>query len=361
MLGLCLAVIATLKVNVTRSLISNQKEEQKMKKLYLTIAAMFFLASVANAAEVEVPKPKGNLNIQVGHPSTISLYDVPVPITNERLNKNGWNVKSVEFIRTDLNSQALAQGTVQMAVAQNLEPLRAIEKGSKVVFLMENNGGEFVMIAKKELKDCKAIDGKRFAIHGETSTISLATKIWLLNECKIKPTIMVIPGGENRVVALQNNQVDATLVQMSDWLNLDVQAPGRFHVVDTGGLFNISGASIWANTAWLAKNEEVATAYTAELLKTYRMIHANPKTFEAPLLKYVPDTQQKIVATTIKSYLEILRAWPQNGGDTTMLVDTIKFFTERGELKPGMEAKQIVNPKVLESALKIIGKIPGQR
>jgi ABC-type nitrate/sulfonate/bicarbonate transport system substrate-binding protein len=332
-----------------------------MKKLYLTIAAMFFLAAAVSAAEVEVLKPKGNLNINIGHPSTISLYDAPVPMTNERLNKNGWNVKDVEFIRTDLNSQALAQGTVQMAVSQILDPLRAIGKGSKVVFLMENNGGEFVMIAKKELKDCKAIDGKRFAIHGETSTISLAVKIWLLNECKIKPTIVIIPGGENRVVALQNNQIDATLVQMSDWLNLDVQAPGRYHVVDTGRLFNISGASLWANTTWLAKNEEVATAYTAELLKTFRMIHANPKTFEAPVLKYVPDTQKKIVGAAIKSYLEIVRAWPQNGGDTTMLEDTIKFFTERGELKPGMEAKQIENPKILVNALKIVGKIPGQR
>lgn len=332
-----------------------------MKRLYLTIAAMFFLTAVASAAEVEVLKPKGNLNINIGHPSTISFYEVPNQMTHERLNKAGWNVKSVEFIRTDLNSQALAQGTVQMAISQILDPLRAIQKGGKVVFLMENNGGEFVMIAKKELKNCKAIDGKRFAIHGETSTISLAVKIWLLNECKIKPTIVIIPGGENRVVALQNNQIDATLVQMGDWLNLDAQAPEKYHVVETGGLFNISGASLWANAAWLAKNEEVATAYVVEMLKTFRMVHANPKSMEAAVLKYVPDTPKKVVAPAIKAYLEIVRAWPPNGGDTTMLEDTIKFFTERNELKPGMEAKQIVNPKVLESALKTIGKVPGQR
>lgn len=332
-----------------------------MKRLYLTIAAMFFLTAVASAAEVEVLKPKGNLNINIGHPSTISMNEVPTQMTNERLNKQGWNVKSVEFIRTDLNSQALAQGTVQMAVSQILDPLRAIQKGGKVVFLMENNGGEFVMLAKKELKNCKAIDGKRFAIHGETSTISLAVKIWLLNECKIKPTIVIIPGGENRVVALQNNQIDATLVQMGDWLNLDAQAPGKYHVVDTGGLFNISGASLWANAAWLAKNEEVATAYVAELLKTFRMIHANPKIMEAAVLKYVPETPKTVVPPAIKAYLEIVRAWPSNGGDTTMLEDTIKFFTERGELKPGMEAKQIENPKILVNALKIVGKIPGQR
>src|SRR5262245_47746686 len=205
-----------------------------MKRLFLAIVAMFFLRALVNAAEVEVPKPKGNLNIQLGHPSTISFYDVPNEITHERLNKQGWNLKSVEFTRTDLNSQALAQGTVQLAVSQILDPLRAIEKGGKIAFLMENNGGEFVMIAKSEIKDCKGIDGKRFAIHGDTAPVALAGRLWLINECKIKPNVMIIPGGENRIVALQNNQIDATIVQLGDWLNLDSQKPGQFRIIETG-------------------------------------------------------------------------------------------------------------------------------
>jgi ABC-type nitrate/sulfonate/bicarbonate transport system substrate-binding protein len=332
-----------------------------MKRLFLTIVAMFFLRAVVNAAEVEVPKPKGNLNIQVGHPSTISFYDVPNEITHERLNKQGWNLKSVEFTRTDLNSQALAQGTVQLAVSQILDPLRAIEKGGKIAFLMENNGGEFVMVAKNEIKDCKGIDGKKFAIHGDTAPVALAGKLWLTNECKIKPNVMIIPGGENRIVALQNNQIDATIVQLGDWLNLDSQKPGQFHILETGNLFNISGASIWANTGWLEKNEPVATAYIAELLKTYRMIHANPKAAEAAFLKYAPDTPKQVVGTAIRSYLDVVRAWPQNGGDATLLDDTIKFFTERNELKAGMNPKQFVNTAILQNALKIVGKVPGQR
>jgi ABC-type nitrate/sulfonate/bicarbonate transport system substrate-binding protein len=332
-----------------------------MKRLFLAIVAMFFLRAVVNAAEVEVPKPKGNLNIQLGHPSTISFYDVPNEITHERLNKQGWNLKSVEFTRTDLNSQALAQGTVQLAVSQILDPLRAIEKGGKIVFLMENNGGEFVMIAKSEIKDCKGIDGKRFAIHGDTAPVALAGRLWLINECKIKPNVMIIPGGENRIVALQNNQIDATIVQLGDWLNLDSQKPGLFRIIETGNLFNISGASIWANTGWLEKNEPVATAYIAELLKTYRMIHANPKAAEAAFLKYAPDTPKQVVGTAIRSYLDIVRAWPQNGGDATLLDDTIKFFTERNELKAGMNPKQFVNTAILQNALQIVGKVPGQR
>jgi len=332
-----------------------------MNRLYFSFLTICFLATVAWAAEVAVPKPSGNLNLQIGHPSSISLFDVPTEMTHERLNKQGWSIKSVEFTRTDFNTQALAQGTVQMALSQVLDPIRVIQGGGKVAFLMENNGGEFVLIAKRELKDCKALDGKRFGIHGDTATTSLAAKLWLENECKINANIMVIPGGENRIVALQNNQLDGTLVQMGDWVNLDAQAPGKYHVIDTGGLFNVSGMGLWANSAWLAKNEPVAIAYIAESLKTFRAIHANPKIMEAAVEKYVPDTPKQTIAPGVKAYLEIVKAWPQNGGDTVLLEDTIKFFTARGELKPGIDAKQIVNSKSLDGALKIVGKVPGQR
>ncbi|MGN6718777.1 MAG: hypothetical protein ACTHLX_15450, partial [Candidatus Binatia bacterium] len=82
-----------------------------MKGIAFPILALFLFVGTARGAEVEVLKPKGNLEIKLGHPSSISLYDMPAVLTRERLNRNGWNVSSVEFTRTDLNVQALAQGT----------------------------------------------------------------------------------------------------------------------------------------------------------------------------------------------------------------------------------------------------------
>ena len=332
-----------------------------MKRVGLMMTMILFLATMASAAEVEVLKPRGHLEIKLGHPSTISLYDMPAIMTRDRLNANGWNVSSVEFTRTDLNVQALTQGTIQIANSQVMDPVRANLKGAKLLFVMENNGGEFLMIGKNEIKDCKDTDGKRFAIHGEAATTSLAAKLWLLNDCKVKPNIMVIPGGENRIVALQNNQIDATIVQLGDWLNLDAQAPGRYHVIKTGNLFNISGASFWANTDWLRKNEEVATAYFAEQLKTFRMVHANPRILEPVIAKNLPDMPKNIIAPAIKAYIEVVRAWPQNGGDTSILDDTVKFFTQNGELKSGVNTKEMVEPKILASALSKVGRVPGAR
>jgi NitT/TauT family transport system substrate-binding protein len=344
-----------------------------MHTLFRTIGAMFLVAvvlrpptllgadsSVVKADEIKISQPSGNLSLKIGHPSTIGFYDVPTEMTQERLNKQGWKIESVTFTRTDLNIQALSQGTVQMSIALSIDPLRAIEKGGKIKWIMENTPGEFVMIAKKEIGKCENLTGSRFAIHGETSGTSVAAKRWILDVCKASPTIMVLPGGENRIIALRNGQIDATLVQLSDWLNLDAQAPGRFHVIVSGRPFNISGSGLWANNDWLEKNREVATAYVAETLKTFRMINANPKLLEKATLTYVPDTRPEALPATLKAYRQI-GAWPQNGGDASMLEDAIRFFTEQGELKPGLDSKQIVSPTSLETALKMIGRVAGSR
>ena len=313
-----------------------------------------------NPDDIRIPKPSRNLNLKIGHPSTIGFYDVPTEMTQERLNKQGWKIESVTFSHTALNIQALSPGTVQMSIALSIDPLRAFEKGGKIKWIMENTPGEFVMIAKKDIAKCENLTGSRFAIHGETSGTSVAAKRWILDVCKASPNIMVLPGGENRIIALRNGQIDATLVQLSDWLNLDAQAPGRFHVIVSGGPFNISGSGLWANNEWLEKNRDVATAYVAETLKTFRIINATPKLLEKATLTYVPDTRPEALPATLKAYRQI-GAWPQNGGDASMLEDAIRFFTEQGELKPGLDSKQIVNLASLQSALKTIGRVSGSR
>ncbi|MBI4492059.1 MAG: ABC transporter substrate-binding protein [Chloroflexi bacterium] len=314
----------------------------------------------ARPEDIKVPKPSGNLAIKAGHPSSISFYEAPQMMTHERLNKDGWKIEDVLFTRTDLGAIALNEGKIDLYISVPLDPLRAIQKGGKLRWLTENNPGEFVLIAKTSIARCEDLNGKRLALHNEVGNTTLLTKQWILSTCKATPNYLIIPGGENRVVALMNDQVDATYVQLGDWLGLDAQAPGKFHVLTSGEAYKISGSGFWANTEWLQKNADVATAYVAELLKTYRMIAANPKLLEEVVPKYVPDLDRKVLPTTIKAYLDI-GSFPANGGDLSMLEGGIRFFQEQGELQPGLEAGKIADSTVLQNALKIIGKVPGQR
>ena len=70
---------------------------------------------------------------------------------------------------------------------------------------------------------------------------------------------------------------------------------------------------------------------------------------------------KNIIAPAIKAYLEVVRAWPQNGGDTSILDDTVKFFTDNGELKAAVNTKDLVESKILAGALSKVGRVSGAR
>jgi hypothetical protein len=91
------------------------------------------------------------------------------------------------------------------------------------------------------------------------------------------------------------------------------------------------------------------------------MIHRDPKAFEPAAIKYLPDMSKKVVGPTVQAYLTAVQAWPQNGGDLSMLADTIKHFTRKGELKPGLKSETFVNSSILEKALRKLGKVSGAR
>ena len=159
---------------------------------------------------------------------------------------------------------------------------------------------------------------------------------------------------------MQNNQIDATLVQFGDWLNLVLQAPGRFHIIKTRNLFNISGASFWANGEWLRKNEEISTAYIAELLKTFRMVHANPKILEPAVARHLPDMPKQIVAPAIKAYIDhrarLAAKWRQH-------LDSRRYgkvFQRRRRIETGSHTKKS-STQILANALNRVGRVPGVR
>mgnify|MGYP003693940793 CR=1 FL=1 len=81
-----------------------------------------------------------------------------------------------------------------------------------------------------------------------------------------------------------------------------------------------------------------------------------PRFSEPMVAKHLPDMPKHIIAPAIKAYIEVVRAWPQNGGDTSILDDTVKFFTENGELKSAVNTKEIVDSKILAGALSKVGK-----
>jgi ABC-type nitrate/sulfonate/bicarbonate transport system substrate-binding protein len=334
-----------------------------MKKLCLSLLITLILLAVARAQEINVPKPSGNLNLTIGETSGMSFSRLPSRVTDDRLRAKGWKIETVGLKGTDLIAEAASSGTVQMARFQILDVLRAIEKGGRLTLVLEDRPDEFVLIARKDIIKCSDLNGKRYAVHGTGSPYAITSEKWMTNKCGAKPTRLVIPGGENRIVALMNGQIDATFVQLSDWINLNVERPGEFPILMkfSEELSGLLGGVLVANKPWLEKNPEIATAYAAEVLLDNRRIASDPKPLEEAAKRYQSKDEVNIFPQTYNVYLKDLGGFRQNGGLTAeRLKGAIDLFTGLNLVKPGLTVERTADLSILEGALKMIGKVPGK-
>lgn len=311
--------------------------------------------AVPKAADLVIPKPAGNLTVKIGIPSTTSLSTVPLSMTVDRLKAQGWTTSLVEFTGSALNTQALGQGDVQFSQGQVLDAVRALQKGGPIGWLAENNGGEFVIMAKSTITSCADLNGKRLGFQGAAAPVTVVTTNWLKG-CNATAQVVVITGGENRAVAMEKDQLDAATAQMADWLALKARSGSQFRLVDTGTTFDISGAHIWANKTWADANPEIAAAFTAEILKTFRMIREDKALFKAELLKYVPGTPANLADQLIDAYIETVKAWPADGGNTAKVATALDFYTKSGDLTAGTTADGLVLTAVRTKALQLAGQ-----
>lgn len=335
-----------------------------MRSLGLCVIALFLLLAEARAAETRLPKPSGNLNVKIAETSGDSFSRLPARVTETRLNGEGWKIETVRLKGTDLIVEAVSSGIVQLARSQILDVLRAVQKGAKISLILEERPGEFILIARKGITKCSDLNGKTYAIHSTSSPYAVTSAKWMADQCGAKTKNLVIAGGENRVVALMNGQIDATFVQLSDWINLNHQRPGEFPIVMkfSEELEGLMGGVIYTHIPWLEKQRELAATYLAEVLLDIRKVATDPKPLEEVAKRYQTEEEFKTFPQTYEAYMRDLGGLPQNGGLTRERVrSSIDLFTGLNLIKPGLTVEQVANLSILDGALRKIGKISGKR
>ena len=315
------------------------------------------------AADIKVPKPSGNLTVKAGFSSQISFNDLAVWITAERLKKEGWNTDTVEFAQSELNTEALSKGDIQIGTGATSSALVANQQGAKIVLVADQTLNHWTLVSTPAISTCADLNGKRLAVHSQGAVSTAMVRIWVERTCPgTQPNYLVIAGSQNRAAALLNGQIDATPLEMADWVSIEAEYPGKYRLLEnfSKGLPDLSTTGAYANSDWLERNREVAVAFMAELLKTHRMIKEDPKIIEEAAREKLPEMPAAIVPKVVEAY-NSFDAFPPNGGLTPQKVEgTIKFFTEGGVLQPGLTAERAANLKIIEEALKLIGTVPGK-
>jgi len=151
-----------------------------------------------------------------------------------------------------------------------------------------------------------------------------------------------IAGSENRIVALMNGQIKATILDFANTNILMQKAGDRFARLP--GLDNpASDEILFARTAWIEKNAQKVDLLVEEFVRLWGEMAKNPGIVEQErakrgLLKGLP---KEVVEGTPKFYAAAVKAGVYKTGGSDAAKADLEFYTEAGQLQGPLESLKL--------------------
>jgi NitT/TauT family transport system substrate-binding protein len=288
-------------------------------------AAALAMAGTASAAE----------KVRVALGDVLSVETLALAIALERARDRGVDYELTAFAKEELAIQSLINGQMDLAVGtpysviqKSKSPLRVVFQMSRLIF--------FPVANKEKYPDWKSLDGAPFTFHARgTGTEAIGDILAKKNGIAFGQRSYV-PGSENRIIAMMNGQIDATIVDLANKNLLMEKAGDRFHVLP-GLQDTASDELVFASADWLAANRETADIVVEEMLKLWREMAADPTIIETERAKrgLLEDQPKEIVAEVVPFYTEAVKEGvyaPTGGGEAAARAD-FEFYVLSGQLQ----------------------------
>ena len=297
--------------------------------------------------------------VRVALGDTISVETVSYLIALERAKEKGVNYEVTSFAKEDLAIQAVVNNQADLGIAtpyaiiqKSKAPLRGLFQVSRLVFFP---------VVDKQYKTWKDLNGQPFAFHARGSGTEAIGNILAKREGIEFGQRSYVPGSENRVVAMLNGQIKATIVDLPNMKLLMSKGGDRFHVlpsVDTPA----SDEILFGNVDWIEKNGNAVDTIVEEFARLWAEMAKNPGIIETERAKrnLLKDLPKEVVAGVTNYYADAVKNSlfdPKGGGAAAVKTD-FEFYTEAGQLqgKAGdLKVEDFWNLGPLEKAAKKLG------
>lgn len=245
----------------------------------------------------------------------MQVEKVPIALTLENLQKQGMTTKESFFQSGDDTVPAVARGEADFGTANASTVFAAIKKGVPIQAIMSSVSPAYLLVAPTSVANPGDLNGKRVGIQSQISSTTLYTELALANYSSAKPQLLVVPGSSNRVQAMIAGQLDASVVQFADYLTLQAQAPGKFHVIYDVAKENpdIIDSVIFTSTSVIKSDPTSVKNFVAALQTTYGSVYQDPTALAANIERLVPKTAQAD-AKTLATQTSEDKIWPADGG-----------------------------------------------
>jgi NitT/TauT family transport system substrate-binding protein len=318
------------------------------------------LAAVAGAGFASLAGPASSAEaVRVALGDTVSVETLCVVVALDRAKARGVDYKLTSFAKEDLAIQAVINNQADLGVAtpfsviqKTKAPIRGLFQVSRLIFFP---------VADKSYKSWKDLDGQPFVFHARGSGTEAIGNIIARREGITFGQRSYIAGSENRIIAMMNGQIKATIVDLANKNKLMEKAGDKFHVLP-GVPEPASDEVLFARTDWLEKNGQQADVIVEEFLKLWREFAKNPAVMDEErkkrgLLKELPA---EALAGVTKFYAEGVKAglFDAKGGGAAAAKSDIEFYTEAGQLTgpaSALKVEDFWNFGPLEKARKKLG------
>jgi NitT/TauT family transport system substrate-binding protein len=322
----------------------------------MSLRAVAVAASLAGAA-VGAPAAAQIVNVALG--DTISVETLAVVIALERAKERGFDHKLTSFAKEDLAVQAVISGQAEIGVATPYSVMQKTRAPIKNLFQVTRLTF-FPVVDKAAYKSWKDLDGQPITFHARGSgTEAIGNILAKRNGIRFGQR-NYISGSENRIVAMINGQIKATILDLSN-TNILLQKTGdRFHSLPS--LDNpASDEILFARADWIQKNPDKLDILIEEFVRLWAQMGKDPAIIEQERAKrgLLKDLPREVVAETTKFYTQGIKAGlfnPTGGGIDAAKAD-FEFYVEAGQLQGPTESLKVEDFWHLEPYDKAVKKL----
>jgi NitT/TauT family transport system substrate-binding protein len=288
-------------------------------------AALLFAFTVAAEAAEKVRVALGDV---------VSVETLAFAVAMERAKDRGVDYEITSFAKEELSIQSMINGqsdigvgTPYSVIQKSKLPLKNIYQMSRLVFFP---------VASKEYKTWKDMDGQPITFHARGTGTEAIGNIIAKREGITFGDRSYVPGSENRIIAMMNGQIKATIVDLANKNLLMSKAADKFHVLPSLDEA-ASDELVFASEGWLKDNREQANIIVEELHKLWREMKADPGVIEVERAKrnLLSDQPKEVLDEVVPFYAEAVKEGvfaPLEDPAAVAKVD-FSFYTEAGQLE----------------------------
>lgn len=323
-----------------------------------TTAPVLATTSAPTAAPTQTLAPKKSGKIRLMVIANSDIRDIPMAQAVDTLKAQGYQVEVTQMVNGTLITEALARGDAELGSFNNQTIWTAVAKGVKAKTIMQRLSFPNIIVAPKETKDCRVLDGKPFAISAQTGLNPILIEQYLQRKCpNTKSQYLVIPDSGGRLAALTTGAVSAALMPLEEFLKVQQDAPGKYatlvDLTQEFPLLQVNG--VHARGDWLEQNPEAAKDFVRATLLAHRYAIANPSIMYDKVVEQI-KVDRNTAKVLVDAYISV-NAWDPNGVLTRENVQyTLDFLKDIKAVPTELQYADIADLSILEAVLKEIGR-----